>query len=513
MTSAAGFPRPRSVGWKLGLLGATTAAVLYTLASPPWDLSLLAWPAPALLLLPTCRLPLGRAAVAGFVFGFGIAAGITGWAFEASLRYFEFQPALAGPFVALVWALWSGVPYALLTTGYAMLVPRTPAAAHPLIAAWLWVVVELARSIPVVGMPWGLLAHTQWKTLALIQIADLGGAYAVTFVIVFVSVSVGLALQPLPPAVRRRRLAPAALLLAAALLYGFSERATTPGPGRPVAVVQGNVPNEYRWNRSFFERNLLAYLRLSPGPDAATRPDLVVWPENAVSFYLDREPMMLRPLRSFATRTRSSLIVGAPRLADAERAHNSAFLIDADGAIRDTYDKRLLVPFAEGSIWPTAAAEASDEPRYVNGGRQGLLSTHGLRLGALICFEVLFPHLSRANVLDGANVLLNISNDSWMDASGSGAAPRQHFAMSVFRAVELRRPLVRSSSGGISGFIDADGTVRSRVPWGREGFAVERVRPRDGLTSYARYGDSWVVLLSGLIAGAVLLRASRGARS
>ena len=232
-----------------------------------------------------------------------------------------------------------------------------------------------------------------------------------------------------------------------------------------------------------------------------------------MSFYLDREPMMLRPLRSFATRTRSSLIVGAPRLADAERAHNSAFLIDADGAIRDTYDKRLLVPFAEGSIWPTAAAEASDEPRYVNGGRQGLLSTHGLRLGALICFEVLFPHLSRANVLDGANVLLNISNDSWMDASGSGAAPRQHFAMSVFRAVELRRPLVRSSSGGISGFIDADGTVRSRVPWGREGFAVERVRPRDGLTSYARYGDSWVVLLSGLIAGAVLLRASRGARS
>jgi len=488
-------------------LTALGAAALYALASPPWDLALLAWPVPALLLLPASRLSPGRASVGGLIFGFAIAATITRWAFEASLQYFDFDRVLAAVFIAAVWVVWSGLPYALLTAAYAMLAQRTPALLHPWIAAWLWVVVEVFRSIPVLGMPWGLLSHTQWQSLPLIQVADLGGAYAVTFCIVFVSVSVGLVFNPPRVSALRRhgrvkRLVPAAAVLALVLGYGATIRSDpSEVESRSVAVVQGNVPNEYRWKRAFFERNLIAYLRLSSGiGEAAVAPDLVVWPENAVNFYLDREPMMLHPIRQFAMHHHASLVVGAPRLGETGHAHNSAFLIGPTGRIMETYDKQLLVPFAEGSVLPTRDDPASDEPRYEGGGRGNLLSSGGLRLGTLICFEILFPHLSRRSVLDGANVLVNISNDSWMDAEGSGAAPRQHFAMAVFRAVELRRPLVRASSGGVSGFVSPFGDVRAQVPWGESGLALGEVQPRDQLSPYARYGDSWILVLTALLA-------------
>lgn len=492
------------------LLGAVAAALAYVLASPPYDVAALAWLAPALLLLPAARLRGFGAALPGLVFGLAIAVGITSWASHAVLAYFDLHRGAAGAFAVLVWLLYGGLPYALLTLAYAAGARRLTPALRPALAAWLWVAIEMLRSLPPLGLPWGLLSHTQWRSLTLIQIADLAGAYGVTFVVVLVSVSLGLALRAAHPSGGRvrafaGRAAPAALLLVLVLGYGTVVRSTTRGDAgwKRVAVVQGNVPNAFRWNRAHAERNMGAYVRLTSQGDASpsqgglpsSTTDLIVWPENAVDFYLDQQPMLLGRLRALAERRGSALLLGAPRLAAPGAARNSAYLIDAGGELRDTYDKRLLVPFAESSLVATATA-ADGEPHYGGGERGRPLASDGLSLGVLICFEVLFPDLVRATVRDGANLLVNISNDSWMDA-GDGAAPRQHFAMAVLRAVEMRRTLVRASAGGVSGFVAPGGEVYDVVPWGESGASTADVVLQDRLTPYARFGEAWV-LLSGV---------------
>lgn len=499
------------------VLAATAAAAAYVLASPPWDLALLAWAAPALLLLPAARLRGAWSALPGLVFGTGIALGITGWAVHAALAYFDLDRLAAVAFALLVWLVYGGLPYALLTAAYATISRRTAPWLRPALAAWLWVAVEILRSRAPLALPWGLLSHTQWRSLTLVQIADLVGAYGVTFVVVFVSVSAGLAVQGLvEPRMRVRRAAlatlPAAALLALVLAYGVTVRAAPHDDetwGR-VAVVQGNVPNAFRWQRAAFERSMAAYLRLTSSIDAAAPAiDLIVWPENAVSFYLENEPMLFGRLRALALRRDSALLVGAPRLATPVVAHNSAYLIGADGELRATYDKRLLVPLAESTLLPVAAG-AAHEPRYEEGARGAPLATRALSLGILICFEVLFPDLVRDAVRDGANLLVNISNDSWMD-SGDGVAARQHFAMAVLRAVETRRALVRASAGGVSGFVAPTGEVYDTVPWGESGAAVGAVALRAQLTPYAWFGDTWV-LVAGAVLAAAIHRTRRGAR-
>lgn len=494
--------RPRPIGRPaiVALLGALAAAAAYTLASPPRDVAVLAWLAPALLLLPATALRGWRAALPGLLFGSAIAFGITRWAVHASLAYFGMNAVAASAFATLVWVVYGGLPYALLTLLWSGLAPRTVPALRPVLAAWLWVLVEMLRTRAPLALPWGLLSHTQWQTTTLIQIADLGGAYAVTFVVVLLSVALGDVLRDLARSghgARRcaLRAAPTLAVLALALGYGVAcRRAAQASPLARVAVVQGDFPNAFRWRRSVEQRNLTEYLRLTSSiGDEAAPLDLIVWPENAVGFYLDGEPVVLGRLGALATRRGSALLVGAPRLAARGVAHNSAWLIGADGSLRATYDKQLLVPFAEGSLLPIAT-DALAEPRYAGGTHSTPLATRALSLGTPICFEVLFPDLVRAMVRDGANLLVNLSNDSWLD-SGDGAAPRQHFAMAVLRAVETRRALVRASAGGVSGLVGRDGQVAETVPWGSSGVAVGTVALADTVTPYVRFGDVWVAVV------------------
>src|SRR6185369_129820 len=130
-----------------------------------------------------------------------------------------------------------------------------------------------------------------------------------------------------------------------------------------------------------------------------------------------------------------------------------------------------------------------DGPRYAGGGSAAPLHARGFELGTMICYEVLFPQLVRDTVRRGADLLVNISNDSWMDA-GDGAAALQHFAMSVLRAVETRRYLVRSSSGGVSGFVSPVGEVFAVVPHGTAQASIGAVVPRDEVTPYVRHGET-----------------------
>jgi apolipoprotein N-acyltransferase len=494
---------------------AVVAAGAYTLACPPHRSPWAAWLIPALLLVPCRGLRPSRAVLAALVFTLLMGLGVCGWAYHASLRYFDFSRIAAAAFVVCVWLVYGGIPFALLLGVWARSAPRIPAAARPLVAAWAWVVMEVLRSSIFTGMPWELLSHTQYRALWLVQIADLGGAYAVSFVMALASVAVGELVADRRLVVRRDvlvRLAPAAAALALAVGYGrvaaarFADAPPAPDATRALAIVQGNVANEFRWQRQHAERTLATYVGLTEST-REERPDLVIWPENAVDFYLEREPMLRSMMLRPAALAPGGLLVGSPRLVAADEARNSAQLLRADGEVVAHYDKQRLVPFAESTVLPSGTAEAA-EPTYRAGARAEPIATAAGRLGTMICYEVVFPRLVRALVRGGAQVLVNLSNDSWLDA-GDGAAPDQHFSMAVFRAIETRRDLVRVAGSGASGFIDAYGRIGATVQRGTAGALVDRVRLRDGLTPYVRFGDAWIAVLGMALATAAYARRRR----
>ncbi len=481
-------------------LGAIGGALAYTIACPPYAWAAAGWLIPALVLVPCRGLPPWRAALAGVVFAMAMGVGVTGWAFHASLEYFDFNRASAAAFVALVWLVYGGIPFGLLLAAYARWADRLPAAARAPFAAWAWVVMEVVRTTFVTGMPWELLGHTQFRVLWLVQIADLGGVHAVSFLMALVSVTIGELLRdgrrsPRTGLATGRRLVPATALFVAATAYGAFAQTRygmpEPTPTLRVAIVQGDVSNAYRWQRAHMERTLATYVGLTEST-RNERPDLVVWPENAVDFYLEREPFLRKQLARAAALAPGGLLIGSPRLAADADARNSAQLLGANGEVTAHYDKQHLVPFAEASVFPARAADAA-EPIYGPGPRADPIVTPVGRLGAMICYEVLFPRLVNDLVRRGAQVLVNLSNDSWLDA-GDGAALDQHFSMAVFRAIETRRDLIRVAGSGASGVIDAYGRIVATVPRNTAGTLVERVRLRNGLTPYVRWGDTWIAV-------------------
>jgi len=333
--------------------------------------------------------------------------------------------------------------------------------------------------------------------------------YAVSFVMAFVSLAVVEAV--IAGHERRTRaavgmLACAVGLLAATLVYGslaIRVHATDPDGARTrtIAVVQGNVRGEFRWKRVYYQRTVATYAQLS---SAAARDgvDLIVWPENAVNFYLEHEPMLRAQVAPIARLTRDGLLLGAPRLADAGIAHNSAYLLSPDGDVAATYDKQQLVPLAEHDPFRSARPANPDALAYEPGGSGGVLAAGRTTLGAAICYEVLFPRLVRDRVRHGAELLVNIANDAWLDP-GDGMALRQHFSMAVFAAVETRRFLVRAANTGISGFVAPTGAVYATLPIGQAGSSIGRVVLRDELTPYVRFGDAWLVVVGLALAATV----------
>lgn len=228
---------------------------------------------------------------------------------------------------------------------------------------------------------------------------------------------------------------------------------------------------------------------------------LVIWPETTIPFYLqDKIPEdLLRLLRDH----NAELITGGPRYSGTKgnyEFYNTAFHVDGNG-IRAYHDKLKLLPF--GEFFPLGFVDLLNlryaAPRqYTAGTRYTLFDTAAGKCGALICFEVIFPRLARGFVNQGADFLVNISNDSWF---GPTSAHYQHFAMAVFRCVECRRPMARAANTGISGFIDVSGRIVERLPTFTEGISIHRLPVANHASFYCRYGDVWALLcfLLGLV--------------
>lgn len=470
--------------------GATLSGLLYAATFPPLSWSWLAWVALVPLLVACAALSPWRATMAGM--GWTVAMGVGVASFLPRMLSDYFGLASASTLIATLAIV--GL-HAVYVSGYAAwvawLVRRR--AASPLLLAGGWLVSEFARAQGASGSPWALTAYSQLQSAPLIQIADLAGPYGIGLLIAAVNASIAALLVP---ALRGRQpLLSAALIaaaLAGALLYGQWRLGQSFGEGRPVrvAVVQGGAGSSA--DPAARAARLARYVALTSA-GAHAEAGLIVWPEYALETYLDEASPARAAVLRVAAEARADLILGGPHYAPSAagtRYHNSVYLV-RDGRVAGRYDKQRLVPVAEDE---RLAWLRGDRPTdYEPGGGSGLLPSTTLRVGALLCLESMFPYLARQAVRDGAEVLVNLSNDTWF----GGAAPARHqLDIATLRAVENRRYLVRAAATGVSAVIDPHGRALAQGEMDAHQVLNATVRASHVRTPYQRWGDAfaWLVI-------------------
>ncbi len=480
----------------LGILPALATAcaggILYGLAFPPYDLTIFAWVALVPLLLFIRERPSIRAALFGVLYGFACSVGVAGWLMPTMARFFDLPLILGVPFAWLYSVAFWGTSFGLFAAGATRRVASGPPVMSTLFTAALWVATELWRS-RVLGQGWCLLGYSQHTDVQLIQLAALTGVYGVSFLVALGNAAIAEAIvllragTKLGPALRPVLLA--ASLVAVTWLGGAAVAPPEAASGtESIAIVQTNVPPAKRWSRAYTDRQIASHTRMTDDSVPPTGVSLVVWPENAVPRYLEVEPGLAGLLGGLARRHASDLLFGTPRH-EAGSTYNSVRLITAAGRNGGAYDKQELVLLAEATPLRSAQAGGPDDnPRQFTAGTGPGVLRSFVPLGVSICHELLFPRLVARSVAAGAELLVNVSNDGWLDA-GTGVASRQHFAMGAFRAVETRRWLVRAATTGVSGVFDPYGHVVASLPPHTEGVLLARVGALTRLTPYVRLGD------------------------
>jgi apolipoprotein N-acyltransferase len=493
---------------------AALAGLLYWAAQPPLALGSLAFLALVPLLLAVRGVGPWRALVLGWLAGTIACNGLTSASIHAALLRAGHPGWLAAAEGLVIPQLCGALYFAAFAAYAAALERRRPGTAWRIVLLpAAWVACEFARSRIGNGMPWVLLAHAEIGRPWLLQVADVAGAYGVSFVVAMVNVLVAMLLER--PAAGwprlRRPLAGAAAVLAAVVVYGRVELARWREPaGRSlrVALVQGDVPEEWRTDLRRLPAVLARYRDLV-AEAARERPELVVLPENAAGVSPSANPQVLTQIAAPLAGSDALLLLGAPRAVSLgpgrAAVRNSAFLVDAAGTLRTTYDKMHLVPFGETSTWllPAALQRRLGLPDdYSAGDAATLFDVDGARAGVLICWEGIYAGAARALARAGATLLVNLSNDDWF---GGHAAAEQHFRATLLRAVETRRPLLRATNSGVTALVDPRGVVVAAGP--RDAIAVVSgtVTALSTSTLYTRIGDvfAWACLVAAL--GALLV--------
>lgn len=377
----------------------------------------------------------------------------------------------------------------------------------------LWVVLEYFRGVFLTGFPWALLGYSQFNNLHLIQISDIFGVYGVTFLIVAVNIIIFQLILHVSRGelngVKTKAVKVFATCFAVVAMvilvwvYGhlkiasFDESADRE-QAVDIALIQGNIDQAHKWDPAFqiITTNRYRSLSLSVKDE---KPDLVVWPETATPFYFFRSRELTDAVVETIIGTGTDFLIGSPSVRESELGFshfNSAYLVGKDGNKMGTYDKVHLVPFGEYvplKRWlpflGKMVAQVGDFSRGKKGDALKWKDDH--HIGVLICYEIIFPDLSRAAVKNGASLLANITNDAWF---GKSSAPMQHFSMAVFRAVENKRALVRAANTGISGFIDPLGRVHGKTAIFEEAVSVKTLPLMDEATFYTRFGDLFVLI-------------------
>lgn len=484
------------VGFRWRVLVVLGSAVSHAFAFPPWEQSWLVWLSLVPLFLGLRGMSPRRGFVLGWLWGTAAIWVVAYWV-PPALRFYYQQPWWFAIVFCVVGSqiLW-GTYYAVFAAAACVIQSRSSGLARISLLSGAWVAAELARSRLLTGEPWMLLGYGLVPEQHMIQIADLGGVYLLSFVAAFVNAAIAEAIARGSSGTARpmTMLATAAAAIASVWLYG-SWRLSQPfvaSGGAEVAVIQGNIPVGSTWRSDLHARGLREYIDASRAAAAARPTDLIVWPESAVTFFLAEEDEFQGQIRQLLSDTGAALVAGGPHAdtsnAVVPRYFNSAFHLTASG-IEGRYDKAHLLPF--GEYFPLKMIEflrrRFERVRtFSPGDGTTLLETPAGRAAVVICFEAIFPELVRQQMERGAEILLNLTNDVWL---GDHAGPLQHASMVRLRAVENRTWVVRATTTGVSAIIDPYGEVVAASGIDVAATLHARIAPLRVDTIYKRHGD------------------------
>lgn len=480
----------------------------------------LAWIALAPLLFTIARRPRApQSFLLGWLTGTLFFFTSVHWLTFPMIRYAEI-PVVFANLLLLPAALAGGLFPALFALALSRVCARWGAAAV-LLAPPIWAATEWAR-LGVIGQLWNAVGYSQAFEPPLIQAARFGGVYAVSFLVLAVNAALAYALLK-----RNTRGAVASVAVVACValaILGFhftSARQTTSEPAAVVVAVQPDVIPDFKRPASehfalvarHFELSASALRAIDEGgatgndiarvnapmlpPNASSLPRVVVWPESPMNFSYERNGLFREEVARFVREQRASLLFNSLQPAPDGGGYNAAVLINEEGRLAAQYDKIRLMPFGEYVPVPRWMPFANDVRGIVGdftpGTRYALVplgeASNAPRAGVFICLESAYPYITRRFTDEGADVLIEITNDAYQ---GDTAVIRQHLSNAVFRAVETGRTLLRVTNTGISARITPHGETLDATGRFQEAVRVWPVaRESEGKTFYVRFGDAF----------------------
>lgn len=371
----------------------------------------------------------------------------------------------------------------------------------------LWVGMEYARSLSQFAFPWTDLAYSMGYYLTFIQIASVIGCYGISFVIILFNIFTWQVFEPGNRLETRVTSGIAFLGIAVFMfVYGWVVFEPYPEEGKiRIAMLQGNIPLGTKWKPETRMYNFDLYDSLTAEAVKNDTLDLIVWPETAAPAYPQHERRYRFRLQNTARQSGTKHLVGALDVeyeGSKEKAYNAAFQFDSSGAIDGIYHKVKLVPFSEHVPYQDhltfltrdflakyldaiETREVQWWSDFYTGDSIVLFNVDYHWYAVLICFESAFPDFCRQAILEGAEFLVNITNDTWF---GYSPGPFQHMRLAVFRAVENRSWVVRCANSGISAFIDPFGREFDRGELYARGIHKHNIYPVKDYTFFTRNG-------------------------
>jgi len=385
-------------------------------------------------------------------------------------------------------------------------------------APFIWTAIEIIESKGEFGFTWQSIAYTQTYSPRFIQFAHFTGMYGVTFWVILINVLIYFILT----AKRKKKIyasAAALLLFLIPWIYGNFTMMNKNIPVQKkikVALVQGNIDPYKKWTKTFIDSNYVVYKDLSFSV-AGQKPDLIVWPETAMPFYIRYKFSRMKQVRLITDSMNSTLLTGAPDYSWDKNGkghpYNSAFLIKPGIMKMLSYAKMHLVPFSEyvpfretlpffGKLIDKLNLDTGD---FSAGDSIVVFSfiprkgNSSIKFGTVICFDSIFPDLVRKFFNKGAQFLVIITNDGWF---GRTSGPFQHERIAVLRAIENRAWVVRCANTGISGFIDPYGRYVDKSSIDTRTTIVHDISTNTSLTFFTKHGlifPNFILIISLLI--------------
>ena len=384
-----------------------------------------------------------------------------------------------------------------------------------LAAPFLWVVVELART-RITGFPWNLLGIAQVDNIPLARVAAVTGVYGLSFEIMLVNTAIAAAFL----VYRDKRKVLLAAALGAAVVLQAGRWITPPRlpTGRTALLVQENIPilQAADWTKDYFEGTLrdLTWISLNPpGSSETQHVDPIIWPESPAPFY-SGDPDFRQAVSNLAREAHAWVITGSIGVRNASQyperethVYNSAALISPSGHWVSRYDKVHLVPFGEyvpfKNVLPFMDMLTKEVGDFQRGWSRAPLKADGSEIGVFICYESIFPDEVRQFVANGAQVLVNISNDGWYGDSGAYA---QHLSQTRMRGIENGRWLLSDTNTGVTASIDPYGRIVARAERKVRTVLEAPYALTSVTTFYTRHGDWFAYLCAIIFVGALLTR-------